>query len=91
MAAHCITKDLSEVRQFVNSFGISLAHEEATLEKIKGMTGDLTSWDPSVLQKASRQEAAANETLQHLRQQFAAANAEHYSLATQLEEIKEGV
>jgi DNA repair protein SbcC/Rad50 len=66
-------------------------HEEATLEKIKGMTGDLTSWDPSVLQKAGRQEAAANETLQHLRQQFAAANAEHYSLASQLEEIKEGV
>jgi DNA repair protein SbcC/Rad50 len=91
MAVECITKDLSEVRQFVNSFGMSLAHEEATLEKIKAMTADLNSWDPSVLQKASRQEATANETLQHLRQQFAAANAEHYSLAKQLEEINEGV
>jgi hypothetical protein len=55
------------------------------------MTAALASWDTSVLQKADRQEATADETLQHLRWQFAAANAEHYSLATQLEEIKEGV
>jgi hypothetical protein len=40
------------------------------------MTADLASWDTSVLQKANRQEATADETLQHLRWQFAAANAE---------------
>lgn len=44
MAVGCVTKDLSEICQFVNSFGVLLTHEEAMLEKIKGVTADLTSW-----------------------------------------------
>jgi exonuclease SbcC len=90
-AADYLTRDLSDVRHFVSSFGILLAHEEATLEKIKEATKDLSAWDGSVLQKASLQEATADEVLQHLRQQFAAANAEHSSLSTQLEEIRGGI
>ena len=86
-----VTRDLSDVRHFVNSFGILLAHDEATLKKIKEVTADLSSWDASVLQKASLQEATADEVLQHFRQQFAAANAEHSSLSTQLEQIRGGV
>src|SRR5260370_38228592 len=34
-AADSVTRDLSDFRHFVNSFGILLAHEEETLEKIK--------------------------------------------------------
>ena len=90
-AADEVTRDLSDVRHFVNSFGVLLAHEEATLEKIKEVTADLSSWDASVLQKASLQEATADEVLQNLRQQLAAANAEHSSLSTQLEEIRGGI
>jgi DNA repair protein SbcC/Rad50 len=86
-----VTMDLSDVRHFLNSFGILLAHEEATLEKIKEVTADLAAWDASVLQKASLQEATADEVLQYLRQQFAAANAGHSSLSTQLEEIRGGI
>ena len=90
-AVDYVMRDLSDVRHFVNSFGILLAHDEATLKKIKEVTADLSSWDASVLQKASLQEATADEVLQHLRQQFAAANAEHSSLSTQLEQIRGGV
>ncbi len=90
-AADSVTRDLSDVRHFVNSFGILLAHEEETLEKIKEVMADLSAWDASVLQKASLQEATADEALQQLRQQFAAANAEHASLSTQLEEIRGGI
>jgi DNA repair protein SbcC/Rad50 len=75
----------------VNSFGILLADEEETLEKIKEVMAYLSTWDASVLQKASLQEATADEVLQHLRQQFAAANAGHSSLSTQLEEIRGGI
>ena len=90
-AVDYVMRDLSDVRHFVNSFGILLAHDEATLKKIKEVTADLSSWDGSVLQKASLQEATADEVLQHLRQQFAAANAEHSSLSTQLDQIRGGV
>src|SRR5271165_3251508 len=90
-AVDYVMRDLSDVRHFVNSFEILLAHDETTLKKIKEVTADLSSWDASVLQKVSLQEATADEVLQHLRQQFAAANAEHSSLSTQLEQIRGGV
>jgi len=90
-AADCVTRDLSDVRDFVNSFGILLANEEPTLERIKVVAADLSAWDASVLEKAGLQEATADEALQQLRQQFAAVNAEHSSLSTQLEEIRGGV
>jgi exonuclease SbcC len=91
VAADSVTGDLSEVRQFVNSFEISLVQEKATLEKVKEVTADLSARDASVLQKASRQEATADEALQDLRQQFAATNAEYASLTTQLAEIRGGI
>ncbi len=90
-AADSVTRDLSEVRHFVQSFGNLLAHEVTTLQKIKEVTADLSAWDASSLQNASRQETNADETLQHARQQFAAAHAEHSSLSTQLEEIRGGI
>ena len=46
---------------------------------------------PPGLQKASRQEAEADEALQNLRQRFAVASAEHSALSTQLAEIGGGI
>jgi exonuclease SbcC len=85
------TRDLSDVRHFVNNFEASLAHGEATLEKMKELTRALSGWDATVFQKASREEAAADEVLQRLREQLAAASAEHSSVSRQLEEIGGGV
>jgi DNA repair protein SbcC/Rad50 len=84
-------RDLSDVRHFVNNFGSSVAHGEATLEKMKELTRTLSGWDPTVLLKASREEAAAGEALQRLREQLAAASAEHSSISRQLEEIEGGI
>ena len=41
--------------------------------------------------KPAGRKRTADEALQNLRQQFAAANAEHSSLSTQLEEIRGGI
>lgn len=90
-AMDCAMRDLSDVRHFVNNFGNSVAHGEAILEKMKELTRTLSSWDATLLQKAGREEGAAGEALQHLREQLAAASAEHSSISKQLEEIEGGI
>ena len=89
--ANRATRSLSDIRHFVGSFGAMLVHGETILKKLKGMAADLAVSDSSVLQRAQRQEVTADEELQTVRQQLAAANAEHAALLKQLQEIGGGI
>lgn len=82
---------LSDIRHFLNRFADLLEHGETTLTRMKEMAAVLAATDASAAEKARNRERAANETLQALRQQLAAANAEHSALKRQLEEIGGGI
>ena len=75
----------------MSSFAALLAHGETTLKKVKETTAALAGGDGSALQTARHCEEAAREALQRLRQQIAAANAEHDALIKQLQEIAGGI
>jgi DNA repair protein SbcC/Rad50 len=85
------THSLSDLRHFVGSYAASLAREGTTLERIKGISAELALRDVSVLETARQQEASATEALQAIRQQLAAANAEHSALVKQLQDIRDGI
>lgn len=89
--ANRATRSLSDIHHFVGSFGAMLLHGEAILKKLKGMAADLAVSDSSGLLRAQRLEEAADEKLQTVRQQLAAANAEHAALLKQLQEIRGGI
>ncbi len=85
------TRSLSDIRHFVSSLMVLLSHEETTLMQMKGIATALSSRDASAVETARRQAEAAGEALQFIRQQIAAANAEHASLLQQLQEIRGGI
>jgi exonuclease SbcC len=89
--ANRATHFLSDIRHFESSFAALLGHEEATLQKMKGITEALAAWDVAAVETARRQEETAGEALQSVGQQLAAANAEHSALLRQLQEILDGI
>ena len=89
--ANAATHHLADIRSFLNSFVALLAHGGTTLSEMKGMKAFLGTGDPSTLQISERQEEAAGEALQSLRQQLAAANAGRAAFQKQLQEIRGGL
>ncbi len=83
--------DLSDIRHFVDGLAALLAEQETIAEKLKRVSTSRTAEDSSGLQRARLQAENANEGLQSIRQQLAAANAEHASLVKQLQEIQGGI
>ncbi len=83
--------DLSDIRHFVDGLATLLTEQEIIAEKMKRVSTSRTAEDSLGLQRARLQAENANEELQTIRQQLAAANAEHASLVKQLQEIQGGI
>jgi DNA repair protein SbcC/Rad50 len=83
--------DLSDIRHFVDGLATLLTEQEIIAEKMKPVSTSRTAEDSFGLQRARLQAENANEELQSIRQQLAAANAERASLVKQLQEIQGGI
>jgi DNA repair protein SbcC/Rad50 len=82
---------LSDIHHFVSSFANLLAHGETALTRMKEMAVLRAATDSFAVEKARNREKAADEALQAIRQQLAAANADYSTLKRQLEEIGGGI
>jgi exonuclease SbcC len=89
--ANRATHSLSDIWHFMGSLSALLSHEETTLMKMKRISAALATRDASAVETTRGQAEAAGEALQSIRQQIAAANAEHASLFKQLQEIAGGI